>query len=146
MIGGEQQSPPWRGIEIEFGVFIQVVGSPQFSDFMFRNVVVRSNGRLSGLSNFKFKICWNISKRLGGHIYVLFIRSVAEYCSVSFHSSLAQEQSRKLEGIQRTWVKVILGEDYVSYKTALQRLGLKSLEEHRINRCLDFSLKCLKLG
>ena len=77
-------------------------------------------------------------------IYVLFIRSVAEYCSVSFHSSLTQEQSRKLEGIQRTCVKVILGEDYVSYETALQRLGLESLEERRIKRCLDFSLKCLK--
>ena len=77
-------------------------------------------------------------------IYVLFIRSVAEYCSVSFHSSLTQEQSRTLERIQRTCVKVILGEYYVSYKTALQSLGLESLEERRTKRCLDFSLKCLK--
>ena len=53
-------------------------------------------------------------------IYVLFIRSVAEYCSVSFHSSLTQEQSRKLEGIQRTCVTVILGERYNGYKSALE--------------------------
>ena len=77
-------------------------------------------------------------------IYVLFIRSVAEYCSVSFHSSLSQEQSRKLEGIQRTCVRVILGERYNGYKSALKTLGLESLEERRKQRCLDFAIKCLK--
>ena len=76
-------------------------------------------------------------------IYVLFIRSVAEYCSVSFHSSLTQEQKRKLEGIQRTCLKVIL-EKYKGYQSALQTLGLESLEDRRERRCLDFALKCLK--
>ena len=75
---------------------------------------------------------------------ILFIRSVAEYCSVSFHSSLTQEQSRKLEGIQRTSVKVILGDKYVCYQSAFEILGLESLEKRRQRRCLDFSLKCLK--
>ena len=77
-------------------------------------------------------------------IYVLFIRSVAEYCSVSFHSSLTQEQIRKLEGIQRTCLKVILGEKYKGYQLALETLGLESLEDRRKRRCLDFALKCLK--
>ena len=35
-------------------------------------------------------------------IYILFIRSVTEYCATSFHSSLTQEQSNKMEGIHRT--------------------------------------------
>ena len=77
-------------------------------------------------------------------IYVLFIRSVAEYCSVSFHSSLTQEQTRKLEGIQKTCVRVILGEKYENYQSALETLGLESLEERRKQRCLNFALKCLK--
>ena len=77
-------------------------------------------------------------------IYVLFIRSVAEYCSVSFHSSLTQEQIRKLEGIQKTCLKVILGDRYESYHSALETLGLESLEERRKQRCLNFALKCLK--
>ena len=77
-------------------------------------------------------------------IYVLFIRSVAEYCSVLFHSSLTQEQNRKLERIQKTCLKVILGEEYSDYQTALEICGLESLEQRRENRCLDFSLKCLK--
>ena len=77
-------------------------------------------------------------------IYVLFIRSVAEYCSVSFHSSLTQEQTRKLEGIQKTCVRVILGEKYENYQSALETLGLESLEECRKQRCLNFAHKCLK--
>ena len=78
------------------------------------------------------------------NMYVLFIRSVAEYCSVSFHSSLTQEQSRKLEGIQRTCLKVILGDEYESYQTALKTLGLETLEARRKQKCLSFALKCLK--
>ena len=77
-------------------------------------------------------------------IYVLFIRSVAEYCFVSFHPSLTKEQSNKLEGIQRTCLKVILGEDYLDYQTALEICSLETLEARRKKRCLDFSLKCLK--
>ena len=52
-------------------------------------------------------------------IYILVIRSVANYCSVSFHFSLTQEQSNTLEGIQRTCLKVVLGEEYSDYKSAL---------------------------
>ena len=35
-------------------------------------------------------------------IYVLFIRSIAEYCSVAFHSSMTKENSEELEQIQKT--------------------------------------------
>ena len=45
-------------------------------------------------------------------IYILFIRSVTEYCSVLFHSSLTQGQANKIEKIQKTCLKVILGDDY----------------------------------
>ena len=77
-------------------------------------------------------------------IYILFIRSVTEYCAVVFHSSLSQDDSRKLEQIQKTCLKVILGEDYVDYTTALELCGLKTLAARREKRCLDFSTKCTK--
>ena len=101
----------------------------------------RAFSRLSMLTKLKYV---GISREDLVDIYILFIRSVAEYCSVSFHSSLTDEQSRKLEGIQRTSLKVILGDEYESYHTALDILGLESLEIRRQKRCLDFSLKCLK--
>ena len=77
-------------------------------------------------------------------IYILFIRSVAEYCSVVFHSSLTQQDSNKLEKIQKTCLKIIMGELYEDYPTALEFCGLITLSERREKRCFDFSLKCTK--
>ena len=74
-------------------------------------------------------------------IYILFVRSVTEYCDVAFHSSLTVEQSEKLEQIQKICLKVILGDMYVSYSSALEMTGLKPLSERRQHRCLDFARK-----
>ena len=53
-------------------------------------------------------------------VYTLFIRSVTEYCAVAFHSTLTVEQATDIERIQKTCLKVILGESYVSYSAALE--------------------------
>ena len=73
--------------------------------------------------------------------YTLFIRSRAEYVSVAFHSSLTK---RAIERIHSTCLKVILGERYLSYEDALLKTGLKTLKQRREDKCLSFSLKCLK--
>ena len=36
------------------------------------------------------------------NIYILHIRSVTEYCSTAFHSSLTIEQNKKIEAIRKT--------------------------------------------
>ena len=77
-------------------------------------------------------------------IYVLYIRSLAEYCSVAFHSSLTMEQSNKLERIQRTCLKVVLGDMYIDYTSALEMTGLVTLSDRRAKRCLNFALKSIK--
>ena len=59
-------------------------------------------------------------------IYILFIRSVTEYCAVVFHSSLTQEDGRKLEQIQKTCLKVILGNEYDDYSSALKICNLQT--------------------
>ena len=45
-------------------------------------------------------------------IYILYIRSVLEYCAVVWHSSLTVELARSLERVQKKCLRVILGEDY----------------------------------
>ena len=75
-------------------------------------------------------------------IYISIYISIAEYCSVAFHSSLKVEQSDKLEGIQKTCLRVILGEMYLDYHSALEMCGLDTLSSRRVKRCLDFALKC----
>ena len=76
--------------------------------------------------------------------YILFIRSVTEYCAVVFHSSLTKEQSDKIEKIQKTSLKIILGDWYISYSAALEMCNLETLYERREKRCLDFALKSIK--
>ena len=74
-------------------------------------------------------------------IYCLFIRSKAEYCSITFHSTLTQKLSDKIETIQKASLKVILDENYISYEAALEMCGLESLYCRREARCLKFGLK-----
>ena len=54
-------------------------------------------------------------------IYILYIRSITEYCSVAYHSSLTVAQSDKIERIQKVCLRVILGDMYVSYEAALEK-------------------------
>jgi len=78
------------------------------------------------------------------NIYILHIRSVTEYCSSAFHTSLTTDQDKKLEAIQKTALKVIMGQSYVTYENALQATGLKTLNTRREERCLSFGLKAIR--
>ena len=106
-----------------------------------QEICIKAYSRLSMLTKLKY-VGVGVEDLLD--VYILFIRSCAEYCSVAFHSSLTIEQSEKLERIQKTCLKVILGEMYVSYSAALEMSGLQTLFSRREKRCLNFSLKCLK--
>ena len=77
-------------------------------------------------------------------IYTLFIRSLTEYCSVVFHSSLTLSQITDIERIQKTSLKIILGDNFVSYPAALEMTGLDTLYTRRETRCLNFATKALK--
>ena len=66
------------------------------------------------------------------------------YCCVSWHSSLTQAQTDDIERVQRTSLKVILGQSYSHYEDALETCGLESLSKRRETRCLSFGLKSLK--
>ena len=101
----------------------------------------RAYSRLSMLTKLKYA---GVSTENLIEIYVLFVRSLTEYCAVAWHSSLTIDQSSKLERIQRTCLKVILGEMYISYPAALEMCQLQPLATRRQARCLNFAKKCLK--
>ena len=77
-------------------------------------------------------------------IYTLFIRSRAEYLSVVWHSSLTVQQTNKIENIQRTSLKIILGDNYVDYPAALEMTALQELSLRRQRRCLAFAKTSLR--
>ena len=76
-------------------------------------------------------------------IYILFIRSILEQSSVVWHSSISDENSDDLERIQKSAVKVILGQRYMGYRKSLEFLGIQTLKERRKELCLKFAQKCL---
>ena len=57
-------------------------------------------------------------------IYCLLLRSTAEYCSAVFAPSLTCEQERKLTNIEKTALRIILSDNYISYDAALEMTGL----------------------
>ena len=106
-----------------------------------QEIIKKAYSRLSLLTKLKYV---GVSKDDLLEIYILFIRSVLEYCCVAFHSSLTVEQSKALETVQKVCLKVILGQEYDGYDNALKLTGLKTLNQRREDRCLSFSIKSLK--
>ena len=105
-----------------------------------RELVKSAYSRLSMLTKLKYT---GVSRKDLLEIYSLFVRSRAEYMSVVWHSSLTVEQDHKIENIQKTSLKIILGDSYIDYPASLIATGLKSLFERRQARCLVFAKRCL---
>ena len=105
-----------------------------------KEICIKSYSRISMITKLKY-VGVGIDDLV--NIYILFIRSCVEYCSVVFHSSLTMEQGVDLERIQKVCLKVMLGESYVDYEAALEMTGLTTLYARREKRCLDFALKSL---
>ena len=77
------------------------------------------------------------------NIYILYIRSLLEYCSVVWHSTLTGEQTHNIERVQKLCLKIILGSEYEGYDKALECCGLERLTDRRQQKCLNFGLKSL---
>ena len=77
------------------------------------------------------------------HIYILYVRSLLEYCSVIWHSTLTVDQSQDIEHVQKVCLKVIMGDNYNGYDNTLESCGLQKLSVRREEKCLQFGLKSL---
>ena len=77
-------------------------------------------------------------------VYFLFVRSLLEQSATVWHSSLTEENINDLERVQKSAVKIILGDKYIGYENSLSKLDMLSLNERREQLCLHFAQKCLK--
>ena len=77
-------------------------------------------------------------------VYFSFIRSLLEQSAVVWHSSLTEENCKDLERVQRSAMKIILGERFISYKKSLDILGIQTLKDRRKELCLRFAKKSLR--
>ena len=64
--------------------------------------------------------------------YILYVRSLPEQSATVWHSSLTNDNINDLERVQKTALKVILGDSYKSYEAALNILDIETLTERTI--------------
>ena len=89
-------------------------------------------------------------KKLGANkedlkdVYIKQIRSILEFAVPVWHSSLVGEDRLKIERVQKSALRIILGDSYVSYTSALRRTKLDSLFKRRQKLCSSFAVKCYK--
>ena len=79
------------------------------------------------------------------NIYILFIRSIVEYCCVVWHNSITEEESNHIERVQKIALRIILNEDYTDYSSALELSGLETLRQRRTQLSHNFAEKCIKI-
>ena len=76
------------------------------------NIVKKANARMELLRRVA---SFGIGVEDLKNIYFLFVRSQLEQSAVVWHSSLTEENKADLERVQRSAVKIIMGERYKGY-------------------------------
>ena len=76
--------------------------------------------------------------KAGWVIFFMWLR----FKQVIYGEDLIFEKIKNIESIQKTSLKVILGDNYNSYEAAMEMCGLESLSQRRENRCLKFGIWC----
>ena len=71
----------------------------------------RSYAKMSMLTKLRYA---GVSRKDLLDLYKLFIRGSAEFCCVAWHSGLSLTQSKAIEKIQSTSLKIILNKDYIT--------------------------------
>ena len=105
------------------------------------NIVKKANARMQLLRKVaRFGECQKDLK----NVYFLVVRSLLEQSATVWHSSLTEDNSDDLERVQKSAVKIILGDKYIGYKKLLLKLDMQRLKERGEQLCLNFALKCTK--
>ena len=77
-------------------------------------------------------------------IYFKQIRSILEFAVPVWHSSLTDIDRLRIERIQKSALRIILGERYQSYTHAMKTLSIEPLFNRRQKICKTFTRKCFK--
>ena len=77
-------------------------------------------------------------------VYFKQIRNILEFASPVWNPSLTGDDIINLERVQKTVLHIILGDNYMSYSSALKISGLQKLSERRKKLSLAFAKKAVK--
>ena len=74
-------------------------------------------------------------------IFTKQCRSILEFAVPAWHGAITTEDRQDIERVQKVGLHIILGDQYESYRHALQATNLESLEARREKLCLKFAKK-----
>ena len=77
-------------------------------------------------------------------VYSKQVRSILEMAVPVWQAGLTKYESIQIERVQRSAFHIILGEGYVNYQEALEKLNCDKLSERRIKLCETFARKLVK--
>ena len=106
-----------------------------------QHLIKKVNARMQLLRNVK---SFGASHDEMVHLWTVFCRSVLEQSCAVWHSSLTQENEEDLERTQKSFCKLVLKENYISYDNALFKLNMETLKERRANLQLKFAVSGIK--
>ena len=76
--------------------------------------------------------------------YLKEIRVLAEQSVPIWNSGLTKLQVNELEKIQKVALRIILGDDYLSYDAACTKFNIKTLSVRRLELCTNYAIKLYK--
>ena len=80
------------------------------------------------------------------HLWKVYCLSILEQSAVVWGGMLTDENKQDLERTQKSFVKLVLEENYTTYLSSLKSLGLETLETRRKNQTLKFAKTSLADG
>ena len=77
-------------------------------------------------------------------VYIKQIRSLLEFGVPVWNSGITQDEILDIERVQKTFLYIVLGSDYVCYENALDVANLETLQSRRHTLCQRFASKTAK--
>ena len=77
-------------------------------------------------------------------LYSKYCRSILEFAVPVWHSTITVYESNSIERVQKMALYIILGDEYRNYESALEKLGLETLDSRRTEICINFAKKAEK--
>ena len=130
------------------GVVLEVVEEMKLLGVIITNDLKWHQNTLN-ITNKAYKRLWILKrlKQMGAsnsvliNVYSKQVRSVLEYASVVWSSSLTQENITSIERVQKSAFAVILGSRYNTYEEACRKLNMETLIKRREKLSLKFATK-----
>ena len=102
------------------------------------NIIRKMRSKVWALSRLK-QYGFSETELIG--VYTTFMRLIAEYVSVVWHTLLTAEQAAEIEGQQTRALRQIFGYG-LSPRKMLERSGLERLAKRRERACVKFANNC----